>query len=203
MTYLQVVMLMLYFVNNHHSVLGGTQSDTRTKLDSIKSLIYSNAKATVTLDSTALKELVKLLTSDKAYASSLNRNKRVSFSVYTGNKILTFGKGQTIRYDGILTNDGNGYDDRTGVFVCPVAGTYMFVVDTLSNVETWLALKVNKKSVANVFRSIHYGNRWGQTSRTVIVNLKHGDHVKVDTVSGGNLRIFKDATSGFSGTLLY
>ncbi|XP_062615436.1 complement C1q subcomponent subunit B-like [Saccostrea cucullata] len=191
-------MLILHLVDNYHHVSGGTQSDTRTKLDSIKSLIYSNAKATVTLDSTALKELVNLSTS-----ASLNQNKRVSFSVYIGAKVLSLGKGQTIRYDSILTNDGNGYDDRTGVFVCPVAGTYMFVVDTLSSVETWFAIKVNKQTVAKVYTSTHIGNNWDQTSRTVIVNLKRGYHVKVENISSANLQVYNGGTSGFSGTLLY
>ena len=45
-------------------------------------------------------------------------------------------------------NDGNGYDERTGVFTCPVAGTYMLVVDVLLNKYTRLLLKLNKTTVA-------------------------------------------------------
>ncbi|XP_062601695.1 complement C1q-like protein 2 [Saccostrea cucullata] len=201
MAYLQLLMLIIYFVNNYSPVSGGTQSDTRTKLDSIKSLIYSNAKATVTLDSTALRELVKLSTSGNTFAALPKPTKGISFSVYIGNKILTVGQGQTIKYDGILTNDGNGYDDRTGVFVCPVAGTYMFVVDTLSNVDTWFGIKVNKQTVAKMHRP-HYKNIWGQSSRTVIVKLRLGDHVKVEN-EYSTVQIYKSGTSGFTGTLLY
>ncbi|XP_062601696.1 C1q-related factor-like [Saccostrea cucullata] len=199
MTYLQAFMLILYFVINYHAVSGETLSDTRTKLDSIKSLIYSNAKATVTLDSTALKELVKLSTS-----GSSNPTQGISFSVYVKTKRLTVGQGHTVKYDGILTNDGNGYDDRTRVFVCPVAGTYMFVVDSLTRVRTWLAIKVNKQTVAIAYRAVHEKNRWGLSSRTVIVKLKRGDHVKVDNVGyAGSVDIWENVHSGFTGTLLY
>ena len=55
--------------------------------------------------------------------------KIVSFSVNLRNKEIKLGVGQTVIYDEILTNEGDGYDDRTGVFTCPVAGTYIFVVD--------------------------------------------------------------------------
>ncbi|XP_062601693.1 complement C1q-like protein 3 [Saccostrea cucullata] len=196
LAYFQVLLLILHFVNNYHPVSGGTLSNTRKNLDSIKSLIYRNAKATVTLDSTALKELVKLSTSD-----SPKPTRGVSFSVHVRTNALTVGKGQTVKYDAILTNDGNGYDDRTGVFVCPVAGTYMFVVDTLCYLDTYLAIKVNKKAVAFVHKAAHQ-NVWSQISRTVIVKLKRGDHVKVENV-GGRTSINNNGYSGFTGTLLY
>lgn len=65
-------------------------------------------------------------------ASGYIQKQDVSFSVSVKGKELKLGTGQTIIYNNILTNDGNGYDDKTGVFTCPVAGTYMFVVDALS-----------------------------------------------------------------------
>ncbi|XP_062615437.1 complement C1q subcomponent subunit B-like [Saccostrea cucullata] len=192
-------MLMLLFVSYvYHSVSGGTQSDTRTNLDSIKSVIYSNAKATVTLDSTALKELVKLSSS-----GSSKPTPNVGFSVFVGAKALTVGQGQTIKYDGILTNDGNGYDDRTGVFVCPVAGTYMFVVDTFT-AEGSVAIKVNKQTVARAYKGYVKHKPWIQISRTLIVKLKRGDHVKVDNTDNGvTLQMQGNAYSSFTGTLLY
>ena len=75
---------------------------------------------------------------------------RVSFSVNVKAKELQLGASQTVIYDEVLENDGNGYDDRTGVFTCPVAGTYMFIVDSLSPGPIWLLLYLNKKSVASL-----------------------------------------------------
>ena len=47
-------------------------------------------------------------------------------------KKLRLGAGQTVIYDEVLANEGNGYDDRMEVFTCPVVGTYIFAVDALS-----------------------------------------------------------------------
>ena len=113
------------------------------------------------------------------------------------------GRGQTVVYDGILTNEGNGYDDRTGVFTCPVEGTFMFVVDSLSKSQSFLDLKFNNAKVASLHVNVE-NKRWPylQMSRTVILKLKVGDHVKV--VSGGNsVFINSDYYSGFTGTFLF
>lgn len=130
--------------------------------------------------------------------------RKVGFSVGLKSNSLTLGAGQTVKYDTVLTNDGNGYDDRTGVFTCPVAGTYMFVVDSLSYQGLWLYLKVNKKVTGklHVSPSGYNGNPFIQISRTVIVKLKSGDHVKVENYAS-NGYIHYGMYSGFSGTMLY
>ena len=124
---------------------------------------------------------------------------RVSFSVNVKAKELQLGAKQTVKYDEVLTNDGNGYDDRTGVFTCPVAGTYMFIVDSLSPGSIWLHLYLNKKSVATLH--VSRAGTYLQISRTVILKLKKGDHVKVVSQDTGN--VYFSRSSGFSGTLLY
>jgi hypothetical protein len=127
----------------------------------------------------------------------------VGFSVYVKSKHLHLGAHQTAIYDGILTNDGNGYDDRTGVFTCPVAGTYMFVLDCLSPKPTWIHIAHNKRVVGSVHISeVNKGTSWQQLSRTVILKARKGDHVKVVNGHKSGL-IHKDPFSGFSGTLLY
>lgn len=120
-------------------------------------------------------------------------------------KPLTLGVGQTVKYDAVLTNDGNGYDDRAGVFTCPVAGTYryMFVVDSLSTPDIILHLNVKKITVGRLHVShLHKENTYVQISRTVIVKLKTGDQVKV--VNGHKIRyMHHHMYSGFTGALLY
>lgn len=133
-------------------------------------------------------------------------NPGVGFSVYMTalkGKHLTLGHEQTVVYDGILTNEGNGYDDRTGVFTCPVAGTYMFVVDSAMGSRSWIHMKLNKTIVASLYRgSPQSQDPWLQISRTVVLKLKVGDHVKVVT-GGNNVLIHKETYSGFTGTLLF
>ncbi|XP_055999603.1 complement C1q-like protein 4 [Ostrea edulis] len=181
-----LVLNFLGFVEGHK------QSDTR--LNALESLIYNNAEATVKLDSTALRQLIQLSRTDKP---------RVSFSVYVKSKDLIIRIGNTAIYDGILTNDGNGYDVRTGVFTCPVAGTYMFVVDCLSHKPAWIDIVKNKTVVGSVhIATANDGPSYQQLSRTVIVKARKGDHVKV--VGGWKSGyVHKGNYSGFSGTLLY
>ena len=129
---------------------------------------------------------------------------RVSFSANVFSGHLTLGAGQTVKYDNILTNNGKGYNSKTGVFTCPLAGTYLFVVDSLSHPGIWLKLKVNNHEVARLHVSPRIKDRWTltQISRTVILNLKSGDQVEVEnTVKNGF--VFSLRFSGFSGTLLY
>lgn len=134
---------------------------------------------------------------------SSSSSRGVSFSVNVKSKIRYLGIGQAVKYDEVLTNDGNGYDDRTGIFTCPVAGTYMFVVDSLSHPRIWLELKVNRKVVGKLHVSPHQkGNPLVQISRTVIVKLWPGDHVKVENKENNGI-VYSDMYSGFTGFLLY
>ena len=126
--------------------------------------------------------------------------KTVCFSVNVRAKELRLGTGQTVIFDEVLTNEGNGYDDRTGVFTCPVAGNYMFVVDSHSLGPTWLHVYLNKKSVASLSAS---PSTWYlQMSRTVILKLKKGDHVKVVNHLTATGVVHHHRHSGFSGMKL-
>ena len=128
----------------------------------------------------------------------------VGFSVNVKAKELKFGVGQTVIYDQVLTNEGNGYDDRTGVFTCPLAGTYIFVVDVLSPPATWFHIILNKKMVASLHVSTGFkSNTYLQMSRTVVLTLKKGDHVKVvNNVSSYTGTVFHGGYFGFSGAKL-
>ena len=131
------------------------------------------------------------------------RTKGVSFSVNLRAKELKLGVGQTVIYDEVLTNEGNGYDDRTGVLTCPVAGDYIFVVDALSLRPVSLHLYLNKAKVASLHISAnHASGTYLQISRTVVLTLKKGDHVKVvnDPTSTGT--VYHLGYSGFSGAKL-
>ena len=80
----------------------------------------------------------------------------------------------------------------------------MFVVDSLSYPGIWLKLKVNKHVVAilHVSPLIKDKHVLTQISRSAILKLKLGDHVKVENTAK-NGEVFGLRYSGFSGTLLY
>ena len=87
-------------------------------------------------------------------------------------------------------NEGNGYDDRTEVFTCPMAGTYKYKYGqfkTQQEKSSFASCECCQQEVQGSYL---------QMSRKV------GDHVKV--VSGGNVFfITSDNYSGFTGTFLF
>ncbi|XP_078339491.1 complement C1q-like protein 3 [Crassostrea virginica] len=184
---------------NNGSVQATTLAGTKTKLKALQTLVLNNAQATIRLDSSALKQLLKLSSCEMV---QMNK-KTVGFSANVMAKQLELGGGQTIIYDKVLTNDGNGYDDRTGVFTCPVAGTYLFVVDSHSRGPTWLHIYLNKTIVATLHVSGGHKHLYLQMSRTVVLKLKRGDHVKVVNHAKRNGIIYHAGYSGFSGAKLY
>ena len=88
------------------------------------------------------------------------------------------------------------------MFTCPVVGTYMFVVDDLLNKYTRLLLKSNKTTVAYLFRDGSYSKApLVQCSKTILLKLKQGDHVKVTCEN--NIFVNGHLFSTFTGTFLF
>lgn len=131
------------------------------------------------------------------------KSKMSVISVSVKGKELKLGTGQTIIYNNILTNDGNGYDDKTGVFTCPVAGTYMFVVDALSPGPTSLHLHLNKTKVASLHVSDYQKKGYLQMSRTIVLKVKKGDRVSVVNHAYSSGTLYHEGYSGFSGIKMY
>nr|XP_022290803.1 uncharacterized protein LOC111102389 isoform X2 [Crassostrea virginica] len=175
----------------------GKQSTQQKKLESLKSLIFNNAKATVTLNSTDLKQLLSLSTPTLGKANTAYSGRKIGFYV-TLKSDMNYGKLQTVKFDNIFVNDEN---DSTCVFTCPAAGTYMFVVDVLLNKHTQLSLRLNKTSVARLYRDSSYSPHV-QVSKTILLKLKQGDHVNVVS-EYNNVFINGYLYSGFTGTFLY
>ena len=89
------------------------------------------------------------------------------------------------------------------MFTCPVAGNYIFAVDALSPRPVWLHLYLNKAMVASLYISgIHASGIYLQISRTVILRLKKGDHVKVVNDVSHTGGVYHSGYSGFSGAKL-
>nr|XP_022296813.1 complement C1q-like protein 3 [Crassostrea virginica] len=169
-------------------------------MTSLKNLVIDNSRSTVTFNSTMLRKLFALSANRPGM---MKQEKSVGFSVNVKAKELKLGAGQTVIYDEVLTNEGNGYDDRTGVFTCPLAGTYIFVIDALSPPATWLNLYLNKTMVASLHVSAgHKSNTYLQISRTVVLTLKKGDHVKVVNNVSYTGTVYHGGYSGFSGAKL-
>lgn len=145
----------------------------------------------------------------------------VSFYSYlSGNLDNVTGDGtlvDPIIYDAVTANNGNGYDETTGIFTCPAgaAGDYMFF-----NVMYWSGLEsghivgggnfiVNgqqfKAYALNPF-AMSEGTDLTQCAISGLVTLAEGDTVYCDTLVSGGAKTVEIAgglgISSFSGILI-
>ena len=90
----------------------------------------------------------------------------------------------TLICDNIATNISNSYDSATGVFTCPVAGTYCFLAtsspnDLDDNKEAALDIVVDDKVMGGL---CSYGYRW--STGHCVVKLGAGQRVWLRSVDG-------------------
>lgn len=117
-------------------------------------------------------------------------------------------RGDTFVFQNVLTNFGNGYDNKTGVFTAPMSGVYVFTLQVCVNdgKSIYYEIKQGKESILK-------GRQYKSSSRmctaaVAFSYLKTGDSVSsgcsnVDTTTGSN--IAESPTyyhSSFSGLLV-
>lgn len=123
-----------------------------------------------------------------------------------GNELPHLGVDQTIKYDNITLNLGNGYDPRQGVFTAPKAGLYIFSASLSSAANEhstfWAELTKEDLSLArlNLYGSPGTAD---QSSVTAITHLKQGEQVWVRVIEGNDVSAWGDKYSYFTGMLLH
>lgn len=88
---------------------------------------------------------------------------------------------------GCTANCGGGMDASSGIFTCPLGGTYLFVfhVATHDNKKALLSIRLNGEEVASVFDQNHKDNHKNSMAGTsILINLKKGDEVVVYAYTG-------------------
>jgi len=97
------------------------------------------------------------------------------------------GGGENLTFNGAYCNAGQGLDVDTGVFTCPIGGTYMFQfhLATHDNKKALLSIKVNDKEIASVFDQNHKDNHKNSMAGTNVVHeVKRGDQVTLYAYTG-------------------
>ncbi|XP_021359605.1 complement C1q tumor necrosis factor-related protein 6-like [Mizuhopecten yessoensis] len=115
---------------------------------------------------------------------------------------LLLGQHQTVEFDDVVTNIGNGYDYRHGHFTAPVAGLYSFtstvLLVTSNNHLMHLAIVKNGVDVGYLFSYSAYD----KGTRTVVLPLAVGDMVWVRNNENNTPSINGNGYSTFSGFLI-
>ena len=139
------------------------------------------------------------------FTGSCAPSRKIYFSAYLTNHIAASGlsKNQPIIYTDVVTNEGQGYNVKTGEFTAPRAGGYSFQWEFLVHPggNIWLELQLNNKFFAHCLAHGSDGN-YEVGSKSTIMNLKKGDQVRV-VYHYGNGKLFGGYRyTGFSGFLI-
>ena len=115
--------------------------------------------------------------------------------------------GDTIVFQTIVQNEGGGYNAKTGIFIAPVSGTYLFTTQLCLYAGKLLSVSIIVNEV--VITTAYFGNaNYNQICSTTdgLSNMMQGDKVRVTVLYSGN-RIYPDSStiywSYFSGVLLH
>lgn len=111
---------------------------------------------------------------------------------------------QTIIFDTIEVNIGDGYSADTGIFTAPVAGTYFFLASITSHNNDFVESEIvhNGQYLNHMYSSDNDHYQEQGTNGGVIV-LEKGDHVWVRNAHRDKTKVFGHKYSTFSGFLLF
>ena len=129
-------------------------------------------------------------------------NRKVAFTAAVTSSSTTWNSGNLI-FNRIISNLGNGYNRRTGVFTAPVAGTYVFYVSVNEYHKLGIGLEIVLNNVSKV-RLIGYSDSAHQTgTNMVVLNLQKNDGVCVRRYWGKGYYTYSDIPlTTFSGFII-
>ena len=113
--------------------------------------------------------------------------------------------GETMKFDGIISNVGNPYDAETGHFMCPVAGLYVFSVNLMSErylKEAYGQLVKEGQTITRVYASCtETKHHYSQSATFIILECKAGERIWVESYKIQS-KVYGERFSTFSGYIL-
>ncbi|XP_053403379.1 uncharacterized protein LOC123555672 isoform X2 [Mercenaria mercenaria] len=119
-----------------------------------------------------------------------------------------YGTQQVIKFNKVITNEGNGYNQYTGVFTCPQAGMYMFTffIGERSNTDgikqMWADLVVNGNFKLTAIAETKHATEDAQGGNSAVLRLQQGDSVWIESKGANHIEGDARSTS-FTGLYLY
>ncbi|XP_025114338.1 complement C1q tumor necrosis factor-related protein 4-like [Pomacea canaliculata] len=130
--------------------------------------------------------------------------KQVAFTVHFSQHSVSVGLHSTLVFDTVVTNIGNAYDSRSGLFTSPYDGVYVFFLTAMSeNSHGVIQLALRK---GDTELAVTWGDGQNdpndQETAHVLVPLKAGDRVWVSH-KDGDTELYGGPWSTFSGWLVH
>ncbi|XP_069135406.1 complement C1q tumor necrosis factor-related protein 3-like [Argopecten irradians] len=126
----------------------------------------------------------------------------VAFSAYLSQDTNVQGIGNVFKFDNVITNVGNAYNPTTGVFTCPVSGTYVFMW-SLEIFNTGFAHALLVKNGVNVGWDYtgddHYPSMMTQAS---VLVLSAGDVITVQLGPHSFSTQLRERNTSFNGFMI-
>ena len=120
--------------------------------------------------------LIFCFTVNHRFIEGVGSIKKIAFHA-TLTHDIRLGQSQTVVFDHVITNNGNGYSKHSGLFTAPRDGTYYFTTSFLSRSgSAHLQMMRNAEVIGS---GAGYPNTGSTGSISAIVNLKKGDAVKI------------------------
>ena len=115
-----------------------------------------------------------------------NKSCGVYFNAYR-TKAYDGGGEENLTFQGTYANAGGGLDIDTGIFTCPMGGTYMFQfhIATHDNKKALLSIRKNGEEIASIFDQNHKDNhKNSMAGQNIIIDVKRGDEIVVYAYTG-------------------
>ena len=93
---------------------------------------------------------------------------------------------QIVRYNSVVTNDGNAYDASTGIFEAPINGVYGISAGVMSS-TTYIHLQLMLNGHELVRLWTHGSGQRELAAQTVYVHLKQHDRLWIQSIETSNL----------------
>lgn len=186
-------------------------------LDSVKSKSegFENRLETIKTKSEVTDKRIDTLETSMS-SLILSSGKEISFSAQykpqEGHVASIFKKGVAIPFRQVSYNDGDGFNESTGIFTVPVAGVYQFIFfveswhqgdDSFTCQDAIVALFIDGKSVAAAVADPRHDKQFGSGGNVYINYFNKGQKVLVGTASTCEQYIIFGYRTTFSGFLLY
>uniref|UniRef100_A0A8W8JS64 C1q domain-containing protein n=2 Tax=Magallana gigas TaxID=29159 RepID=A0A8W8JS64_MAGGI len=129
----------------------------------------------------------------------------VAFTAKLNKQYNSLNDRETVIFDTIVTNAGQGYDENTGIFVCPISGYYQFAATIVSEDGTDKNLDAelmhNGRQIVRLHATV-YG--YDEGTQVVNIHCAQGERVWIRHLMGaGDSAIIPAGFSTFSGALLH